>query len=289
MSSKKVKLNSFSPLTALSGIVEKATSIIGPLEKWEIDELEKGFAISRYFCSTCFHIANMKQTSISRTMKWLKLSAEEGFQLGKLAYSGLLYGLNLDLKYKGDEAAWWNKAGNISDIDCGSFDSDGSRARRHFIRLLLSGSLSKNQDSVIYRSFFHSSMREVHLLPLISKYLIKVKREKMSEREREREREENLLKEKERGFPFHASVHSLHDLSFILFSPFIYCNIYISIDMKYDNQFLCFLPLLFSLLPNLNNIRLRGRLNRTPHIDLSLMQQVDTSKLEKIDPVYLFL
>ena len=249
-------------------MIEKAVSMIGPLEEWERAEMEAR-STNKGFGTTCYDIANMKQTSIPRTMKWLKMSAEDGHAEGTWIYGGLLYGLNPDLLYKRDEAAWWLKRvkDEVMMKKVGSFDSDGLRARRHVVRTLLSGSLSKNQDSVIYRSFFRSGLREVHLLPLISKYVIE-------------EKEEEKRDMSEIGDKAHVS--SLVNISsIILSSSSSFTSLYI--DMKYDNQFLCFLPLLFSLSPNIKILKLIGKsADRSSHVDLSLLQQTDTSKLETL-------
>jgi len=248
-----------SPLPPPVSMVEKAASSVGSLEDWEREILV--LQTDDDFGCTCHHIAEKKQTSIQRTLKWLKLSVEEGHQDGILPYSGLLHGLNPGLPYKGDEAAWWVRIAERERVleKVGSFDSCGSRARRHLIRTLLAGSLSKNQDSGLCRSFFDSSLREVHLLPLISKYLVGEER-----------REKKLSR--------FTSIHSLVDVASIVF-----CNTSdvssLSIYLSCDNQFLCFLPLFFSLLPNLNELDIVGK-KRDPHINLSLLQQVDTSKLE---------
>ena len=251
---------------------ERATSVIGPLEIWERNELGK---CSSNFGSACLSIAEMKETTLPRMMQWLKMSAEEDNEKGIVAYSGLLHGLNSDVKYKGDEAAWWVK--RVRDLylmkKVSSFDADGSRARRHVVRTLLSGSLSKNQDSVLYRSFFRSGLREVHLLPLISKYLIEEKREEREERE----------KWTTRTLTSSVNITSLIDISSTIFcdcSPATLLNI----TMRYDNQFLCFLPLLFSLIPNLSTLTIQTNyIRERRNVDLSLLQQVDTSRLEGLE------
>ena len=240
----------------------KTLPVVGLVENWEEDMLNRDM---RRGGDGYYTVAN-HQTSIQRTIKWLLLSAEGECEEGMMVYGGLLYGLNPDLKYKRDEAAWWVKRVEEERLveKVGSFDSDGSRARRHLTRLLLSGSLSKNQDSVLYRSFFRSSMREVHLLPLISKYLIEEGTKEKGEEKREGARH---------------TVSSLFHISSIAFSPSSSLTD-LSIEMGCDNQFLCFLPLLFSLLPNLKNLTIYGQNDNKTTPDLSLLQQVDTSKLE---------
>ena len=223
-------------------------------------------------------------------MKWLKLSAEEGYEQGVLAYASLLYGFKPDIQYKGDEAAWWVKGKREWLLKkVGSFDSDGSRAHRHLTRTLLSGSLSKNQDSVLYRSFFSSSMREIHLLPLISKYLVEDKRGE--EREKKKEEEKERKREEKRVHPPTVTsicIYDPVDISSIIFSPSSSLITSLSISMKYDNQFLCFLPLLSSLLPNLNKLTVHGSggVEGRLQIDLSLLQQVDTSTLQQLSVLH---
>ena len=94
-----------SPLSPMK-MVDIATSVVGELEQWEENMLfDEHFG----FGHICYNIAEKHLTSIPRIMKWLKLSLEEGCEEGLMAYSGLLYGLNPDLQYKRDEAAWWVK------------------------------------------------------------------------------------------------------------------------------------------------------------------------------------
>ena len=251
------------------GMVDKAVSGIGKLEEWEREELQKS---SRNFGHACYHIAEIKQTSIQRTMKWLKMSAKEGNQEGALAYHGLLYGLNPDLQYTGDETALWVKTVKQKFLlkKFSSFVREGSRPHRHLIRTLLSGSLSKNQDTALYRSFFGSGLAEGHMFPLISKYLM----------EEEKREDENVHVVRA---SYYRYVSTLSDIS-----RAILCNtssiITLKIIMTFDNQFLCFLPLLFSCLPKLKDLTFKKEMSVEPkHVDLSLLQQADTSKLEALD------
>ena len=245
----------------------------GEVEAWEQEVLEQDHLT---FKKACIEIAG-RQTTISRSMKWLKLLGETGDEDGMICYGGFLYGLNPDVTYKRDEAALWislvKDEEKLEQAD--NFGSDGSRARRHLTRLLLSGSLSKNQDSVLYQSFFHSGLREVHLLPLISKYLVEDK----GERERETSpREVRKKKRKRTTFTF----TSICDIYRPLLGDYS-TTTYLEIIMKSDNQFLFLLPLLFSHLPNLQQLKLGGEngfgATLSPHIDLSSLQQVDTSRI----------
>jgi len=254
------------PKVDTSTFVETAISVMGPLEDWERKKLVNS---SKNLGETCLIIADREHelSSIPRTMKWLKMSGDEGCPEGEMTYAFLLNGLNPGLQYKGDEAAW--RFQNIKSHwfleKVGSFDSDGSRVQRHVVRTLLCGSLSKNQDSALHRSFFRSSMREVHLLPLISKYLIEEKRVevlygKFSDRR--------------------AIISSLACLPQTVLSSTSSSTTFVHFHMKYDNQFLRFLPLLLSPLPNVKRIQFDGGKYDSPYIDLSLLQRADTSKLE---------
>ena len=52
------------------------------------------------FGRPCYDIAHTKQTCTPRTMKWLKMSAEEGCEDGVITYAGLLHGSNPDLQHR---------------------------------------------------------------------------------------------------------------------------------------------------------------------------------------------
>ena len=182
---KKVKVHTVAePPEDFKEAADHIESIVGELEEWEKELLLAKFDPTRwkyymipetYFFTICLEIA-YKQTSIDRMVKWLKLQVEMEAPESAFLYSAMLAATCAD-EHKIDEAALWMNSGNISDLsytDCYrnyAFDPTGSRAFRHVVRTLLSGSLSKNQDSVLYRSFFRSGLREVHLLPLISKYI----------------------------------------------------------------------------------------------------------------------
>ena len=245
--------------------IEKAESVVGPLQDWERRELE---ANPDDFGRACFNLAE-DHTTLTRTIEWLQLGSEEGHECAILAHAALLHGLNPEVEYKGDEAAWWVKRvkdeGLVEKV--GSFDADGSRARRYLTRVLLSGSLSKYQDSVLYRSFFHSGLREVHLLPLISKYLVEEEREPNDKKE---------MKSEPR-----LDIYYLHDICQVIFGGYT-STTHLTLFMKPNNQFLCFLPLLFSLLVNLKYLILKAHQMTEQHIDLSYLHHANTSKLENL-------
>ena len=251
-----------SPTPHRSNNIDKALSLVGSLEEKEREVLNSD-AFS--FGAACYKLAGF-QSTIPQVMKWLKLGAEEEHKHASLAYKGLQYGLNPNpnLNYMGDELALWLKATDDDMLKQNfvkeGFDTDGSRARRHVVRTLLSGSLSKNQDSVLYRSFFRSGLREVHLLPLLSKYLVGTR----------------SSVGRAKGFGY--SVTSLVSLTPILLRDSL--SVYkISINMTEEVAFLCFIPLLFSRFPNLKQLSLEGNGRK---ISLSLLHQVDTSKLEEL-------
>ena len=242
-----------------------AVSVVGPLEDWEAKNLA---ATPTYFGLKCFEIAT-KQTTTERTMKWLLLGTEIGDSDSTMTYATFLSGLNPDLIYKGDEAALWCNQTKLYDhswLTVSYFDPSRSRVRRHLTRLLLSGSLSKNQDSVLYRSFFRSNLREVHLLPLISKYL---KKELRVGRDCAYVRVD-------------LSITSLFDIASVV-SRDVSSVISLKLFLESDNQFLCFLPLLFSHLLNLKDVSFRSCGDGTPKLDLSFLHHVDTSKLNSLE------
>ena len=250
-------------------------SKVEPLEDWESKEVANS-SFSE-FGLTCFKIAS-KQTTTPRLMQWLRLGCEAENNRSMMIYANLLVALNPDLEHMSNEATLWlRRVGHEQMFKrVVGFDESGSPALRFFLRTLLSGSLSKNQDSVLYRSFFRSSMREVHLLPLISKYIA----------EEETIREETTTEKPgiSRTVPSNQKVvliASLVDICDALTRDGSSCK-RLRVFLQYDNQFLCFLPLLFSHHSNLEELTIGGGLDHQPKIDLSLLQQVNTLKLEKL-------
>jgi len=107
------------------------------------------------------------------------------------------------------------------------------------------------------------------MLPLLSKYLVEEKREE------EDSRASTALR-----------ISSLFDISSIVFSSSPSSITSLTINLKCDNHFLCFLPLLFSLSMNLKELYLSGQKHSEAHIDLSSLQQVNTSKLQILGITY---
>ena len=257
---KKVKVcNAESPTTRF---VARATAFMGPLKMDEVRIIKMN---PNDLGSSCFEAAE-RQTSIPRMMKWLELgaSADNEDALLLLITLCFVYGE----EYVQDMAAVWARSMGVRDLFEGTYviDPSGSRALRHFQRTLFSGSLSKNKDSALYRSFFRSSMREVHLLPLISKYL----------------KIENIPVPP----PIHplSSLYSLRRLPCYIFQDTSSkSNLYIA--LSFNNQFLCFLHLLFSHLPSLTSLSFGSHMesvDRFSEIDLSYFEQVDVSKLKSL-------
>lgn len=74
-----------------------------------------------------------------------------------------------------DEATYFASQADVWEGTNGSetiFRPDRNRCRRYLVRSLLSGSLNKNHNSPLYRSFFLSGMREVNLFPIVANYVV---------------------------------------------------------------------------------------------------------------------
>ena len=245
--------------------IETVEGVVGKLEDWE----RQLFLNLDIMGSACVRAAE-KQTTIERTMKWLQLGAMSGDRHDMIVYAGLLHASNSSVEYKRDEAAWWVTRVESKRLRGNIFYSDGPRARRFLTRLLLSGSLSKNQDSVLYQSFFRSSLREVHLLPLISKYLVG------EEKERTNHVSSSVSP------PSMRTIGSLFDLSSSLIQD---CSSLTSLTvfLETKSSLLLFLPLLLSQCSgSLSDVTLMGETGQTPNLSLSLFQQVDTSRLQRL-------
>lgn len=144
------------------------------------------------------------------------------------------------------------------------FDPSGYRARRFLVRTLLSASLDRNETSILHHSFFHSHIKEVNLFPIVARYVVGVMKDKDVKRPCRRHSNQVLLKS-----PFHVSDILLRDHSEVTD---------LSLCLHYDNQYVCFFPLLLSHLPGVTKLSMFS----TEHVkvDLTFLQQVDTSHLE---------
>ena len=108
-------------------------------------------------------------------------------------------------------------------------DSKYSRSTRGILRLLLSGSLMKNQTSSLSRSFFFSSLRETHLLPIIASYII-------GKDTKEEERNDPI-----RG-PLDNNLGTIGDIVFAFFKKVNEREV--SVYPAFNNHLTAFIPLL---------------------------------------------
>ena len=271
-----MRLNIAEVDTSLSpgNCIERVVSFMGYLDDWEKEIIQSPvdiFGDPNDFGSACLHIAS-NQTTSERTIKWLQLGTKSGDERVIVSYASFLYGSNSYLNYKGDEAALWlasRSKRRLRNFD--NFDPFDVRARRFFTHSLLLGSLSKNQNTSLYRSFFHSGMREVYLLPLISKYIVSV-----DEKKKKRDIPDNIVTSSI------AVISSLLRMSEIVFNDTSFINS-LTLIIKPNNQFLfCLLPLLLSHIPNVKELKFQ-RAFGAPKLSLSFLQQADTSKLTLLD------
>ena len=234
---------------------------------------------SAHFGSTCLHIAG-EQSSLPQAMKWLTAGVEAGYDMCKLILVSIVYASNPGVVYKRDEVAFvLSKMKEDLDLVCenvSDFDPSGSQASRFLVRILLSGSLTKNRTSVLYQSFFSSSIRETHLLPVISKYL-----KGNGRAGNELFSEENS---KDITITFIESIQTLFTLSLLLLrDTSSLLSLSFIISYKSDNIFMSFLPLLLtsSRLPMLKKLDIAAGANDLT-LDLSSFASTDTSTLEKL-------
>lgn len=227
----------------------------------------------------CSNIAG-RQSSVSQARIWLQvgmITNPDWKDEGGFIDSALLFASDDLPAYTKDEAIYLatrvkGKATLKTNSGFGSVsvplamcsaagDPDGTRSLRCLVRTLLSGSLKRNGHTVIHRSFFRSTLREVQLLPLIGKYLGKAD-------------------EKEAGTECNEQEHidSLLDLSRLLYldvSPLEE----LTVSVKTDNHLIGLLPLLLSRTP-VKRLILAG--SGACDIDLSLLRDIDTSSLYHI-------
>jgi len=146
---------------------------------FEVDGKEHELLLRYGVSEACLRIASC-QTSIERARAWLKVGADmNDFNAIECATAGtcLMYVCD-EHKYKRHEAAL------ILNRLATKGDSESARSYlTHYVDIheksslsfvshtLLCGSLKKNLDAALYKSFFSSGMREVQLLPIIAKYV----------------------------------------------------------------------------------------------------------------------
>ena len=265
-------MTKYVPPLDIDALLKLSLSIVGDLEEWERKHLLLSYNPSPGYKSRYLAAS---QTTIPRTLKWLQVGAEEGDERADVMRKALIYGLSPNLEYKRDEFALGiinRKTAN--DLAFPQSVRCRSEATRGLVRTLLSGSLSKNRESALYRSFFCSSMRETRLLPLISNYIVP----------------------KMRAEP---SRYSRHEISLTLIEI---CNVFFTCGTQVGLQ-LCiyggaegtfispFLPVLLSFVPSLIELEVYGDdrygkddygLITLPTIDLSILLEVDTSKVARL-------
>lgn len=222
------------------------------------------------FEKKCIYLSEF-QKSVPQAMQWLQLCVDSGFDGLLVVLGALMYSNDPDLEYKGDEAALMLSRVKSEEYSKSltEFDPNGSRARCCLIRTLLSGSLHKNRDSSLYRSFFGSRTREVYLLPLISKFLVKVERKSAD------------LKEEERYFTDVVHVRTMSDIADIFLHD---CSSVTTLyfRVRTPEHLVCFLPRIIPFLPCLKVLHLHQEDDETQLTDLSCLSTFDTSKLEEL-------
>lgn len=252
----------------------KELPVVGVVEEWEqkiLHDLRDPTQLGKQ----CLNIAEL-QTSFHRVMQWVQLGVWADCEHSIVLYTALVYASTPDIEYKVDEVALMLSRVKDKRLlrESGAFDPHFFHARRGIVRTLLSGSLKKNNQSHLYTSFFRSSMTETHLLPLISKYLVPIKREVSHSHHYN-------------TTPTHLYMSGWRDISRLFLLNDLSRVSCLSIPMKTNNYMMCFLPLFLSHCPALKRIIFelpyvpRGS-PKTFEVDLSLLTRVDTSKLEQL-------
>lgn len=237
---------------------------LGALEPWEeqcFDMHDRPFV--------CQLIAG-RQTSPSRARMWLNLTEKVfGNVRGDSVFmeSALMYAMEGDCEHKADEVAVkLTLAEGADDLSvpfveyANRYDPECCRFRRWVVQTLLSGSLEKNKESSsLYTSFFHSSLREVHLLPFIATFLVGHK--------------DTMSIDPATHRPKVAQIHSLLDISrLLLFDAPLGESL--KLYPKYERHLVGFLPLLFSRLPSLKRFSVRIPSMKRIQVDLSFLNDV---------------
>ena len=263
---------------------------VGEVFEWE----RKVFDHVKDKFRACTVIAE-RQTSIPRARQWLQVVIEVGpsdwSEKAKFVDVSLMYACGGKVEFVRDEAVLMLKQlkgednnGYMHSWYCDDVDPDGHRARRGAVRFLLSGSLKKNKDSVLRRSFFRSGLREIHLLPLVASYLVgKVTRPRYNDRLSETE---NIEREREREEQDEKSNDSTTIRSLLDFAPFLLLShssphrfLTLEIHPLFDNHLVGFLPLL-SHLYQFNHLNICNEsLATRREINLSFLLEMDTSSL----------
>ena len=142
------------------------------LSKKNRKPLRSYFSIGWYYISQCdYDLAE----------KWLWYCCYKGHKHAGMLLSILRYGNRARGEWERDESGLClfsirhhpeEKNREEVDMFCDMMDPTGTRAYRSILRILLQGSFDRNRSTSIYRSFFQSNLREIHLLSLITNFLI---------------------------------------------------------------------------------------------------------------------
>ena len=237
--------------------------------------------------STCFTFDSIicSQPTVELMRRWAQLTRELDPEcMERLIFldCALQFGSE---KHRREEAIYrvrrlqkrgvWNKVKRSEravDCVCLLQDLHFSRSRQFLVKVLFSGSLRKNKDSSLYRSFFRSGLREVHLLPLITRYVEK------DREEYDKEKRSQLEKEW-----YYASREYGYDGFLALFDD---VSVSYCFDRPRNRSFPLFLPLLLSSSNNLKEVTIdsftqHGR--RCPiELDLSCFVGANTSNLTSL-------
>jgi len=142
----------------------------------------------------CIEIAS-RQNTLSDVSRWLHIGATSGRSGCSSAafFEGAVLFMTAMSNYKRNEGVFLASSssierdmackdeeqaiplfrrGNHDYIDKSVLGAYGSHQKKFLVETLLCGSLYKNQSCSLYRSFFGSTTREVHLLPLIASYVL---------------------------------------------------------------------------------------------------------------------
>ena len=247
--------------------IASAEPHVGEVEEWEVDMISNFSASVLY----CIELACV-QTSASRAVQWLQahwVLYPYDRDIVLMAQAVLIYGCSLDRKEKRDEAAlMMSQVKSKQWSNCvDKFDPNGSGARRVLVNTLLNGHHEKNEDTALHRSFFHSSMREILLLPLISTYLV-------PERQVEESKIEEVTSTK-------AEVSCLRHIPSLVFND----NSSVSrllVHILKNDQYACFFPALLSSMKSLKEILIRGG-EETISVDLSGFEHINKRCLAKLE------
>ena len=298
-------------------IPDEISSIVGRLYEWEreilpMNEFDRDGEVvstsslsppclpppppdnSLLFSTVCLFICE-KQKSIHRGVQWAKLAAinpptfKFNLEAHLLLYS-LTYLLPTSLDYEREEALF--KIGQLPprvvkrwshSLYFDSKDQGGSAGVRYRVRALVSGSLRRNKDTPIYRSFFHSPLREVLVLPLIAEYLTPKTLQKKGKK---------IWKSRPKGkCPQIVDISSLKEICAVLFEDVSSLEA-IRVAVDSDHKLISFLSLILSrcfvkkiyiYYPYLQLSRLRRECKESlPVIDLSFLVGTNTSSLSEL-------